>query len=333
LAAKIITTQDTWDNFVEENSSATLMHRWAFLKTIEKHSNFKLLPYGIYQDEELICIIPIYYKKVLFNTLLFSPPPKTGIPYLGFVFKEHFFKQRADQKETFLKTVFTEFEQEIIKINPSYMLITSTPSLTDYRFFLWNQYDLEIKYTYTLDLTLPLDQLLKNMKDKRRQKISKAKRENIEISELETSDLIYSFLEEKYSKQGINLPLLSKNYLDDLKFAFPDNIIFRIAKQDGKVVGTEALINYKDTHLNWIGASNTEDRLPTNELLIWDYIEKAKAKNIKQFDLAGANNEKISFFKSQFGPQLVQYCILKRTNIWGKILEKIYLNFIKKSIV
>jgi hypothetical protein len=333
LVTEIISDQRTWDNFVEENPTATLMHNWNFLKTIEKHTGYKVLNYGIYHDEELKCIIPLFYKQILLQKLLFSPPPQSGVPYLGFVLRDSYFKMRADQKETFLKTVFTEFDEEIRRINPSYMLITSTPDLKDFRFLTWRKYELTSKYTYTLDLELPTEQLLKNMKDKRRQKISKAKRENIEISENDNSDIIYKFMNETYEKQGLHLPIISSKYLNDLKKEFPENIIFRIAKQGEKIIGSEALINYKQTHINWLGASKTDEKLPTNELLIWDYVEKAKNQNITKFDLAGANNENISFFKSQFGPILTQYYILKRTNLAGKILEKAYLRFVKKSLL
>lgn len=310
------------------------MHKWDFLKIIERYSNYKLLTYGIYEKDELMCIIPFFLKHIFFIKLLFSPPPRMSLPYLGFVFHNDFFSLKANEKESYLKTIFMEIDKEIKRINPDYLLITSTPNLIDFRIFKWNKYSVDVNYTYMLDLSKPIKQILKEMKNTKRQKINKAKRENIEICESNDSDYVFESIKEKYKKQHMNSPIISKEYLNDLKKSYPNNIIFRIAKQGEKKVGSEALINYHDLHLNWFGGSKPEHArsLPVNELLIWDYIEKAKENGLKRFDFVGANNENISYFKSQFGPELTPYITLTRKSLIGKIMEKIYLMFIRKSL-
>jgi hypothetical protein len=327
-----VTDKTTWDSFVKNNHTSTLMHNWDFLKIIEKYSNHKLLPYGIYKNDDLVCIIPLFLKQYFLIKLLFSPPPNMGLPYLGFVFNDDFFSLRADQKESFLKSMFIDINEEIKNINPSYLLITSTPYLTDFRFFKWNKYALDIKHTYTMDLSKSKKQILKEMKNKKRQKINKAKREKIEIYEVNDPGYLYDSLKEKYIEQNMNPPIKSKEYLCDLKKLFPHNIVFRIAKKGEEIVGSEGLINFNGYHLNWIGGSTPDKGLPVNELFIWDYIEKAKEKGLNKFDFVGANNEHISFFKSQFGPDLTPYYTITKTNLLGKMMEKIYLSFIKKSV-
>jgi predicted N-acyltransferase len=309
------------------------MHNWRFLKIIEEFSNYKLLPYGVYRNDDLICILPLFLKRIFFIKLLFSPPPRMCLPYLGFVLKNDYFNLRADQKESYLKTIFEDINEEINKINPNYLLITSTHYLKDFRIFKWNNYNLDINHTYILDLSKSKEQILKEMKNRRRQKINKAKRENIEIYEINEPDFLFESLNQNYSEQKMNSPIIDKNYLNELKKTYPDNIIFRIAEHNGKKIGSEGLMNYHDLHLNWLGGSKLHTKLPVNEFLIWDYIEKAKDNGLKKFDFVGANNEHISFFKSQFGPELTHYYTLLKTNFIGKILENIYFNFIKRSLL
>ena len=333
LVLKKINNQEIWDSFVEKNHTSTLMHKWSFLKTIEKYSGYKLIPYGIYNNNEIMCILPIFIKQLFLNKLIFSPPPRMALPYLGFVFNNDYFNLRADQKENFIKMIYLDLDKEIRKINPSYLQITSTPNLQDFRIFKWNNYHIDIQHTYVIDLSKPTDQIFSEMKKRKRQKINKAKREGIEIHEINEPDFVYESINKKYEKQKITSPIISKEYLKDLKKSFPNNIIFRIAQHDGKIVGSEALINYHKLHLNWIGGSTPDIKLPVNELLLWDYIVKAQEIGLNKFDFVGANTENISHFKSQLGPELIPYFTIIKTNIIGKIMEIVYSRFIKKSLL
>src|SRR5665647_3548673 len=72
-----------WDQFVETSPQGSLFHKWDFLKTVERHSMHRFLPYGVYSGEELRCIFPFFIGRDHGLTVMNSPPPNTQIPYLG----------------------------------------------------------------------------------------------------------------------------------------------------------------------------------------------------------------------------------------------------------
>jgi hypothetical protein len=80
----LIQDQTSWDQFIDNSPHGLLFHKWNFLKTIELHSGYELLPYGINKGESLICVIPLFYKKIMGLKLLFSPPPQTILTFALF---------------------------------------------------------------------------------------------------------------------------------------------------------------------------------------------------------------------------------------------------------
>jgi hypothetical protein len=41
----LIQDQTSWDQFIDNSPHGLLFHKWNFLKTIELHSGYELLPY------------------------------------------------------------------------------------------------------------------------------------------------------------------------------------------------------------------------------------------------------------------------------------------------
>jgi hypothetical protein len=157
LALELINDKDLWDGFIEKSPYGLLFHKWDFLRAIEKHTKFKLLPYGIYMGEELICAYPIFYRKYGGLKMVFSPPPGSSIPYLGLVMSPVYDTLKQRRKELYINTVVDEMEREIKGLSPNFVSIDAAPKFVDLRPFKWNGYDVETHFNYVIGLEKPLE--------------------------------------------------------------------------------------------------------------------------------------------------------------------------------
>lgn len=76
----VIDDSSIWDDFADRSPYGSLFHKWGFLKTIEKHTGYTLLPYGMYSDYKLICIFPAFLKANYGLNVVLSPPRAQGYP-------------------------------------------------------------------------------------------------------------------------------------------------------------------------------------------------------------------------------------------------------------
>jgi hypothetical protein len=330
VVIKNIDDPQVWDRFIDMNGTSTLFHKWNALKTVEKHTGYKLLTYGFYKTDELFAIFPLYTKSQYSIKMLFSPPPQTCIPYLGYILKDEFYGFRQEKKEEYQNLLKDDLLAEIKKINPDYIHVSLIPEINDVRQFIWNHYEIELNYTYILDLTADLEKIWAGFTRTRRQHIKKAEEMNIEIQNVENGDLLFEMITKRYIDQKLNSPIISKDYLNDLKKLYPDNISFHIAKMGEKIIGSEAIINYKDTYMDWLGSTKPEVKVPVNELLVWENIKKSKLMSNIKMDLVGANHENISTFKSRFEPTLKLSFIVSKKNTRGRLAEFAYVKLIKR---
>ena len=157
MSVELIGDRALWDDFVEKSPYGLLFHKWDFLKIMEKHTNYQLLPYGIYRGNELICIFPLFFRYYNGFKMVFSPPPLTSVPYLGPVVSPVYDTLRQKRKEIYCNAIGDDIDQEIKKLMPNYTSIITAPEFIDMRPFKWNGYCVDTHYTYVIDLTNPQD--------------------------------------------------------------------------------------------------------------------------------------------------------------------------------
>ena len=60
MVVELLEDKKRWDQFVEASPQGLLFHKWDFLKTVERHSKYRFLPYCVYSGEHLRCIFPFF---------------------------------------------------------------------------------------------------------------------------------------------------------------------------------------------------------------------------------------------------------------------------------
>ena len=329
MAIKLIKDKEIWDKFVDQSNDGLLFHKWDFLKIMEKYTNSKLLSYGIYNGDALICIFPLFFKRYKGLKMIFSPPPSTGVNRLGFIMSQGFTTLNQNKKENYLNIVAEEFDQEIKKLSPNYVHIILIPNFLDVRSFRSNNYSTDALFTYAFDLNKSLDEIWNGFSKGTRGNIKKTDTLGLKLLKSEDISAFYGLMSNRYNDKCLNFSL-RKNYIEELFKTYPDNLeLYCLYDKDDNIVGGSINCKYKDTLWLWIGGMKTQKTSYTNECLIWELIKMAKNAGYKRVDWGGGS-QTVSQFKSRFNPNLGIYFTIRKKDNFGKFAEWIFLNFIKK---
>lgn len=329
----IIDDSRIWDDFIDSSPYGTIFHKRGFLETIEKHTGYTLLPYGMYAKDKLVCVFPVFLKTNYGVNVILSPPPRTGVPYMGFVMSEEYDTLTQNGKEVRMREVILELTGKLDEFSPIYISIQVIPSFIDVREFKWNDYSIEPLFTYYLPTDAPLEEILKGFSRSTRNAIKRIieNKFNIEIKESTDLDPFYEILSKRYEEQGIRFPIVSIEYLGDLLRLYPDNIRpYYVYDEDKNILGSSLAIIYKDKVISWMGTPKPDVSLPVNDLIFWELIKIAKDTN-RIFEIGGADTRRLCTFKARFNPSLeTNYRVFRRRNI-GAMAEWVYMNIYKKS--
>ncbi len=336
MSIMLIDDNKLWDKFVDNSPDGLLFHKWNFLEAMAEFTGYTLERYGIYDGSTLIALYPIFSKNFFGFKTLFSPPPQTGVPYLGFIMGADYYSLKQSKKETQLSIVSDCFKKVVEDKNYMYVSVSLVPNFMDIRQFKWNSFDTNMSYTYIMDLAQSSDEIYSGFKKNIRERIKKAKSYNLVMEksyDLSHLSQLYNTEKERYEKQGLNSSLASLKYLEKIFTLYPQNIcLYAIYDNERNIISLELTHEYNNKFLLLMGAIKTEDKFGVNQFSTWELIKKAKEENYKYVDFVGANKKTICDFKSQFNPSLGFNYSIKKQNLMGNFAEFLYSQFIKKKI-
>ena len=307
--------KEEWNKLVENSHNGTVFHTWDWLKIAEKHTNSKLYPLIGYINVKPSCLIPLFYRKRFLIKTLFSPPPKTGIPYLGPLFLDYD-KLKQYKKESVYSSFHNEVENFIYsKIRSDFTLISLSPGIIDTRPYKWSEYTVEPTYSYLLDLTEGKEIIWSNFKKRLKQDIRRTERKGIMIKEGSKEELlnIYDLLSEVYEKQNKAIPISKKYLIDVFDCFFPKNLRIFFAEYNGDFIGGVIDVYYKSKVASWVGNPKSQiPKLAVNDLINWKAIEWACDHGFEAYEIIGANTHRLSSFKTKYNPELSVYFTAKK---------------------
>lgn len=324
-----------WDEAVDSSPFGTIYHSWKWLNLVEKHCNCQLYPLAYFdaRDRRPFGLIPLFLMKKFGIKMVFSPPPGSAIN-LGPMIIDKEYRQHK------FELTYLDFQAAVDKfirdLGASYTYMLTSPDILDMRPFIWAKYQVTPYYTYKIDLSTGKDNIWKKLSSSLKLNIKNASRRGIKIIESQnTEDVreLHSSLKQRYAQQYLNLPL-KLEYLEDLFNEFkPSAIKLYLALFEGKVVGSQFCLQYKDTSISWCGGSRTQtNQIEANELLMWFTIEKAIQDGFKWFEIEGANTRHLCDAKSRYCPEISMYFKMKKAGFIGSLAEKAYYLMQKKYL-
>lgn len=320
-----------WDAFVDSSPYGLLFHKWEYLKIMEKHTGCKLYAYGIYKNKELMCVFPVFIKHALGMRMAFSPPPYTGVPYLGPVMSPLYDRFRQGKKESYLKEAVHEVQGELNKLSPTYTLFCTVPGFEDIRPFKWEGYDVDINFTYEIDLRKPLEELWERFDYNCKKNIKTLDNGSLSIKRINDPDTFFKILTGLFNKKKLNFSVTSAGYINDILNTFSDNArMYFIYNDRGEAIFTMLTIEYGKRFMLWMGGPSVTTRIPGYYPIVWELLKSAKNDGYEIFEYQGANTPDLCLQKSKYNPSLNSFYIINKKGVLSKAVQWSYFNLVKK---
>jgi len=331
MSIQLMTDRERWDALLDGSPDGLLFHKWRFLGLVERHSGYRWLPLGCYWGGELMAVIPLFYRRRLGVNMVFSPPPQTGVPYLGFAFKAEYAGLKPMRQEEIFRLMVEELEQYLHSLRPDFVSISLHPGWRDVRPFLWEGYQAVPGFTYLLSLERPLAEIWDGLNSNLRNRIRKARKDDLRVVPAVDPAGVFGLLQRRYQEQGLRLPLFSAAYLAELLAAFPEELrVYAICAGDDPAPLSMMICHEYKRFLLWLGGSRIPGASEGNYLAMWEMLVRAQAAGMSEFDFSGAGQQNLSHFKAQFNSRLeVAFTVQKKGRL-GRAAEWGYQNFIKR---
>jgi hypothetical protein len=320
MSIEFISDKVTWDRFIDRSPNSLLFHKWDFLKLVEKYTGYELFPYYIYRGEEPIAAIPIFYTIKKGLRFAYSPPQTTlsYIPYMGFAFSQAYVDLQQFERESYLAYMIQELEKALYHLSPNYISLAVEPGYVDARPYRMNGYEALLMYTYTIDLTRPLETIWKELDNSCRRKITAASKYKPSMEQSHDVTALFDAMRERLaSNEKTFFKSQSPEYLKEIMAAFPDNIKMYSICMEGEVVGGCVNYEYRKRCTAWMGAPAADDRKDINEYMLWEIIKKSREEGFTVYENLGADEKRLNPFKSKFNPSLTPYYyMVKRDRLY-----------------
>lgn len=320
MPAELIGDRGLWDKFIDRSKNGTLFHKWDFLKIQQKYTGYKFLPYGIFHGDTLISVIPLFYNGSYGLKLVYSPPPSSivYVPYLGFVTSPEMEELKQHEREKCWNYIAEQLGSEMAKISPNYATIGLTPGIGDVRPFIWNGYEVDLKYTYMVDLEKPLEKVWEGFEKECKRCIKCASGYPLEIKRAYDARTFNEAMRSGLKKVGKTFyHRQGPEYLKEVLQAFPDNVKMYFLYNGDEVIGIIVMCGFNGNCIAWMGNTVFSKGLSANEYMLWEMVKIAKQEGYSTFENCGADEKRLNLAKTVFNPSLTPYYyLLKKDAIY-----------------
>jgi hypothetical protein len=335
MTIKLMDDGRQWDSFVEESPYGLLYHKWGFLKIVEKYSGYRLLPYGVYKGDELICLFPMFFRVKSGLKLLYSPPQQTlaYVPYLGFVMSPVYDDLRQHKKENYMDIVAREFNREARKLSANHAAIAASPGFVDFRHFKWSGYHVDVGYTYIIDLKRSTQELWNSLSKDCRKSIRECEKKHLTLKLSDDVDSFMNIMRQDLEHKGSTFfHRQSPEYLKELMACFPDNLKMSFLYEDDYLVAAAINCEYKKHLLLWMCGKDCS-RGDYGEYLNWEFIKTAHDNGIERVENWGTEQKQLCVYKSKFNPVLEPRYALIKDDAIGRLVNWTYGSIAKQPLI
>jgi hypothetical protein len=281
---------ELWNTLVRQSAQGKLFHTYKWLQSIGRPFHI----HGCFQQEDLVG-----------GMVLIEDSPQFAIhsyhfgPYLGIVLPPAIPKYLTNlRRHRDIMTVLANYAKEQFTRIDSHM----APEVVDVLPFIWAGYSTGIAYTYRIDLT-DLDQVWRNMEDKRRNDIRKAERDQITVDDDAKIEDVLRLAEKTYQRQekAVQFSALATRVERAL---LPDNQCrcFLARARDGTPLAGIFMVWDEKEAYYFLGGYNSESHRGAGALAIWKAIHYAGSTlALQRFDFLGSHVKQLERFFRDFG--------------------------------
>lgn len=280
----------------------------------------KLSVWGVFnKNKEIIGCFHTYNHKrgKIFKQLAPAPlTPNNGLYVINNSIN-------PSQKNSFDKKVTKLISAFLLEQNQTIITYFLPTGYKETQSFLWDNFEVIVKYTYQINLLQDVDAILANMSTERRKNIKKATKEGVLCKKEEVINNAGKLIKNTFSKYKLKV---DENIIDKVLYSFSNesNTISFVSYYNEKPIATVFCVYDKQTAFYILGGYDNHNKHEgAGALAMWEAIKHAKKKGIKTFDFEGSMIPEIEKYFRGFGGDLIPYYGVKKASVLTKNLLKI----------
>jgi len=306
LKIEIIESKSVWEGFMDLCKPPSFLHSWAWGEFNGKMGN-KVFRFGVFNGGDLIAAALVFHVPARKGSFLFCPhgpiilDKALSADILG-ILTAH------------LTGIARKEGCAYIRFSPLMELSDDNEKIfTDLKLRQAPIHMQHPELSWLLDVTLPEDELLRNMRKTTRYCIKKAEKDGVEIemsSKPEDVEVFWNIYRETFGRQ--HFTPFSKAYMRNEMEVFgkDDGVLLFFAKYNSDVVATAMIVFYQGSAFYHHGASiHKYPKITAPYLLQWAVIKEAKRRGCKWYNFWGVVGDDqpkhpwagLSLFKKGFG--------------------------------
>ena len=168
-------------------------------------------------------------------------------------------------------------------------------------------------YNLMLDLTQTYDAIYSNLHKERKRNINQAEKAGLEFKKIDSDNDIQEIsrlIVSTYKRKGV--PLGYDDMFIKSKQLLPNSVRFFAAYDEGKMIGGQIRLCYKDLVYAWFAGSDDEYlKKRPNDFLLWNVIKWSQESGYSIFDFGGGGEPGVPYgvrdYKLKYGCQMYDF--------------------------
>ncbi|NHN59137.1 MULTISPECIES: GNAT family N-acetyltransferase [Halorussus] len=316
-----------WNDLVERSPQAGVFHYGESLEVQADHADARIHPLVGYKGQEPVGVFPVFEKRKGGMTMAFSPAPGLWVSYLGPALLNHRKLKRRKRERRNKRFVRGCLDWIDARLGPRFTQVRPVPDYRDVRPFEWADFDVDVRHTYSVDLTPGEDEVLMSFSSDARNNIRTDGDYRVYEGGPDEIAAIISQVRSRHDEQDESYGVTA-DFVTDLYRGLPDGAVRPYACEiDGEFAGGMVALEFGDTVYRWQGGAKHDRDLPVNDLVDWAIMTDAMDRGVENYDLVGANEERLCGYKAKFGPELRSYYSIQKgtrvTNALSSVYQKL----------
>lgn len=288
MQIKEIKEKTIWERFLSECREKTFLQSWNWGIFQEKMGN-KIWRFGVYDREQLITVCLVVKISAKRGTFLFVPhlPSVALAKEDGLSNKKEILRALLEK----LKKLSKEEKASFVRMSPIWERNQENISVFKELGFKKSPTHMHAEVTWVLDITLPEEILLENMRKTTRYLTKKAPKDGVEIiksekiEDLEAFNRLYSKTVDRHHFVPFSFEYLKNEFLS---FRPDDQILIFLARYKKEVISSAIIIFWSDIAFYHHGASSLKyPKVPASYYLQWEAIREAKIRGCQKYNFWG----------------------------------------------
>lgn len=314
-----------WDEFVDVTDEGTIFHRSYWLRAHTDVQLFAANKFTIYvitdSNGEWLAGIPITYRTILRKNIIMMP---YLTPYLGTIFKST--KQYKRYKQISLRKEINSFIAGLLKKTGQTAFYGFTPAATDMQPFIWGEFEVNLHYTYILNIGSN-EEMLAQLEQKRRNDINQSLKNGFQVIWDYERNILEFFALNKKTFERQNIKKLDQTLMGKLiniaheKQSCDVGVVY---SPNGEPLAGCAIV-WDSKRAYYIAGGISGKNSSAMSLAIWDAIRYSRDEaGLREFDFEGSMIPGIENYFRKFGGQIYPcYEVLSKCSTLARWVKKI----------